>query len=572
MRLTPSGSAAIYAVAFFGLAAVLVSLIGNVVGSFSVGAELGHLTTRNFARLFDDPEFFGVLGRTMIQGAGTVVVMVFFALPIAWLIARSDIKGKATIFALLTAKLAVPGFITAMAYVWLFNPNNGMVNRWLGQGSLDAPPLADVYGLNWICFLQGVVLVPACVFLILPAFYLLDGTLEEAAWVSGVSRARAMRRIVLPLIAPALFAAMLFFFVIAIEVFDFVGLIGMPGKIQVLSLWIYDATHPVMGLPDYAFAAATGMVMFALSAVAIAFYVKFVQRAQSYAGLGGKGRRVELIRLGRWRWAATGFVALWLFITLVVPLATLVWASLVPFLEPPSVAALSRLSLKSYVFAFTYMAGPLVNTFLVMAVTVVLTVTWSASISWVVTRGRSGVGWRLDMIVFLSPAVPGMVAAVAFQILGIAIHRWLPLYGTIWLIAIAMATRLLAFGTRTVNAAAFQLHRELDEAAYASGVTSGTAFRRVFLPLVAPAVFYAALMAAMLSARELTLPLLIDTGNARLVSTLIFDLQTGGEVAAASAVGLYMILVLLALVLAARWIGDFTETGITSAPAGAKAG
>jgi iron(III) transport system permease protein len=159
-----------------------------------------------------------------------------------------------------------------------------------------------------------------------------------------------------------------------------------------------------------------------------------------------------------------------------------------------------------------------------------------------------------------------MVAAVAFQMMGIALHRWIPLYGSIWLIAIAMATRLLAFGTRTVNAAAFQINPELDEAAYASGVSRGRAFQRIFLPMVTPALFYAAIMAGMLSARELTLPLMIDTGHASLVSTLIFNLQTNGNVGPASAVGLYMIVLLLALVLAARWLGGFSERGITSAP------
>src|SRR5262249_42611163 len=217
-----------------------------------------------------------------------VVIMLLFSLPIAWLIARTDVKGKGTIFALLTAKLAVPGFVTAMAYVWLFNPNNGMVNELFGGASLDALPIANVYGLHWICFLQGVVLVPACVFLILPAFYMLDGTLEEAAWVSGISRARAIRRVVLPVLVPALIAAMLFFFVVAIEIFDFIGLIGMPGRIEVLSLWIYDATHPVTNVPDYGFAGAVGMVMFALSGVAIAFYVRFLRESQRYAVLRGK--------------------------------------------------------------------------------------------------------------------------------------------------------------------------------------------------------------------------------------------------------------------------------------------
>jgi iron(III) transport system permease protein len=348
-------------------------------------------------------------------------------------------------------------------------------------------------------------------------------------------------------------------------VFDFVGLIGMPGRVEVLSLWIYDATHPVTGVPDYGFAGAAGMLMFVLSGGAIALYVRYLRESQRYAVLRGKARHSEPLKLGRWRWAAITFVLVWLFLAFVIPVITLVWVSLVPFLQPPSAKAFAALNTKSYGFALTHLGTPLKNTLLVMAGAVILAVTWSASVSWIVTRSRTRLARWVDAIVFLSPAVPTMVAAVAFQMMGMSIHRWIPLYGSIWLIAIAMGTRMLAFGTRTVNAAALQIHAELDEAAYASGVSRLVTFRRIFLPIVMPALFYAALMVGMLAARELTLPLMINTGYAPLVSTLIFDLQTNGDFAGAAAVGIYMIAILLALVLVARKVTGVGEVGVTAA-------
>jgi iron(III) transport system permease protein len=561
----PSAIWWIYGLTILALASVLVSLLGNVIASASFEADIGTFTARNYVRLFGDAKLPIVLGRTLVQGAGTVVVMLLFSVPITWFIARTDFPWKGTLMALLTAKLAIPGFITAMAYVWLFNPSSGMINRMLGTTGLGDTAAFNVYGLDWICFLQGMVLVPAAVFMLLPAFQNMDATLEEAAWVSGVSRTRTVRRVVLPLMAPGVVAAMLFFFVVAIDVFDFVGLIGMPGRVEVLSLWIYDATHPVTGVPDYGFAGAAGMLMFVLSGGAIALYVRYLRESQRYAVLRGKARHSEPLKLGRWRWAAITFVLVWLFLAFVIPVITLVWVSLVPFLQPPSAKAFAALNTKSYGFALTHLGTPLKNTLLVMAGAVILAVTWSASVSWIVTRSRTRLARWVDAIVFLSPAVPTMVAAVAFQMMGMSIHRWIPLYGSIWLIAIAMGTRMLAFGTRTVNAAALQIHAELDEAAYASGVSRLVTFRRIFLPIVMPALFYAALMVGMLAARELTLPLMINTGYAPLVSTLIFDLQTNGDFAGAAAVGIYMIAILLALVLVARKVTGVGEVGVTAA-------
>jgi len=159
----------------------------------------------------------------------------------------------------------------------------------------------------------------------------------------------------------------------------------------------------------------------------------------------------------------------------------------------------------------------------------------------------------------LAPAVPTIVTGVAFQFLGIAIYHWLPLFGTIWLVAIAMGTRMLAYCTRTMNSTSLQIQFELDEAAYVSGVSKLDTFRRIFLPLMAPAIFYSALMVGMLAARDLTLPLVMNTGNSEVVATLIFNLQTNGEQNAAAAVALYMIVVLVVLALFARRMTGMQE-------------
>jgi iron(III) transport system permease protein len=112
-----------------------------------------------------------------------------------------------------------------------------------------------------------------------------------------------------------------------------------------------------------------------------------------------------------------------------------------------------------------------------------------------------------------------------------------------------------------MNGAALQLSPELEEAGWVSGVSKWRTFLGVFVPLMAPAIFYAALMVAMLAARDLTLPLIMGGGQTRLVSTLIYDLQTNGEYNSAAAVAIYMILVLVALALFARRLTGVAEIG-----------
>jgi len=358
-------------------------------------------------------------------------------------------------------------------------------------------------------------------------------------------------------LGPSMVAVSIFYFVIGVEMFDFVAIIGMPG--DVLVMWIYDAIAESDGPPNLGFAGAAGVVLFAICGGAIVFYARFLRQAKKYAVVGGKVRATAPQPLGELRWAAYGCVGFWLVATIIVPVITIIWVALVPFFQPPSIAALESVSLSSFSDALEWIGEPLKNTLILMVGSVVIAASLATSITWLVTRSQNGMAHWADSIVFLAPAVPTIVTGVAFQFMGIAIFHWLPLFGTIWLVAIAMGTRMLAYCTRTMNATSLQIQFELDEAAYASGVSKLDTFRRIFLPLMAPAIFYSALMVGMLAARDLTLPLVMNTGNSEVVATLIFNLQTNGEQNAAAAVALYMIVVLVLLALFARRITGMQE-------------
>lgn len=547
----------VYLFAGLGLFLVCISVFGNVVTSFSEEGDADKFSFANYYELFAQDELGSVTARTIVLGFGTVFWMFLFSFPFAWLLARTDFRFRTGLFSLLTAKLAIPGFITAMSYVWLFNPTSGLVNQLFDMTKFNGGALFDVYQLSWICFLQGIVLVPGGVFMMLPAFRNLDASLEEAAWVSGVSKAHTIRRVVLPLLGPSMVAVSIFYFVIGVEMFDFVAIIGLPG--DVLVLWIYDAIAESDGPPNLGFAGAAGVVLFAICGGAIVFYARFLKQAKKYAVVGGKVRASAPQPLGRWRWAAYGCVGFWLLASIIIPVITIIWVALVPFFQPPSLESLKTVNLNSFFDAIEWIGEPLKNTLILMAGSVVIAASLAISITWLVTRSRAGMAHWADSIVFLAPAVPTIVTGVAFQFLGIAIYHWLPLFGTIWLVAIAMGTRMLAYCTRTMNATSLQIQFELDEAAYVSGVSKLDTFRRIFLPLMAPAIFYSALMVGMLAARDLTLPLVMNTGNSEVVATLIFNLQTNGEQNAAAAVALYMIVVLVVLALFARRMTGMQE-------------
>lgn len=552
MSLGPKGfTALLRAIALSAVLCVFAMLTMLVIASFSPKSEFGAWTLANYIDLANLRQLWPAVGRTLMIGVGTTAFLMMFALPFTWVLSRTNFAWKGLLLTMLTVSLAIPAFVTAMAYVWLLNPNSGMLNKLL-ESSFGITRFFNIYSTGWICFIQALMLTPAAVFMMLPAFRNFDSTLEEAASVSGISARRAFFKIVLPTLAPAVGAVGIFFFILAVEIFDVVGVIGMPGNIDVITTLVYQSTYTVFGPPDYGFAATLGMPLLALCALGVMLYLWLLRRADRYSMLSGKNRAPILRDLGKWRPAVWGLVGLWGLLAVIIPFLTVVWTSLTPYLQPPSLAALSQLSLNSYRGVSGLIWSPFVNTIMLVIGTIIFSLIWSISVSWLATRIRSVPDKAIDAIVFLSLAVPGMLAAVAMQFLALSAYHWVPLLGTLWLIILTMAVRSLAFTTRTLNSSALQIHSSLEEAAYVSGVGRVRTFMRVFLPVIRPAVLFAVLVTTLISARELTIPLMLYSPKSSVISTTIFDLQATGRYDEAAVFSLLIIAILLVLALASR--------------------
>ena len=117
--------------------------------------------------------------------------------------------------------------------------------------------------------------------------------------------------------------------------------------------------HPSFGIPNFGFAGVMGMMLFGISGVAIVFYIRFLRKAERFAVIGGKSRRFEPQRLGRWRWAGLAFFALWVFLAVVLPVLTLIWVAALPFLQPFSIEAVGQLTVTHFVDALDFIGPPL---------------------------------------------------------------------------------------------------------------------------------------------------------------------------------------------------------------------
>jgi iron(III) transport system permease protein len=550
-----------------GLLIFLALIVGGpiaMVGLMSLRTgfpgEGGPLTLVNYSRVYTDLSTYEILLNTLFFATGTVVVALLFSMPLVWLLMRTDLPFKKTIYVLLTVGILIPVFLRTIAWILLLSPRIGLVNQWAQQVFGLDRPLASLYNLPGMAFIQGVSFVPSAFFMLAAAYRTMDPALEEAAYTAGVSKLRTFVWINIPMTLPAIAAVMVYLFMTAISVFEVPAIIGLPARILVLSSLIYTSTSPPSGLPEYGVAGAYGAVMLLAGLVLAYLYVRLVRQGKKYTIITGRGYRPREIALGRWKWPAIAFVLIYLSMEVFMPFLVLLWTSLLTHLQLPSAQALSNITLKNYVNIPDYAgARPFINTAILMVTVPSCAMLVSVLVSWVAIRTQVSFRGVLDTMAFLPHATPSILLAVGLGYLGLAHREIFPFYGTIVIIILAHTINWVAYGTRTTNSVMIQVHRELEEAGKVAGASAPRVFIRIVLPLVAAGVFNSWIWISLLSYREVTMALTLNSRNNAVISTVVWQFWGSGWVPEVSALG--VVLVFFAIVVVGGLRIGFSRLG-----------
>ena len=389
--------------------------------------------------------------------------------------------------------------------------------------------------------------------------------------MSGAPPWATVLRVTLPAIWPGLLAAAIYVCAVSIAAFDVPAILGLTGRIYTFSTYVFRQLTPTEGPPEYGSVATLSVIMVIL-AIVLSFGYRAVQRrAPSYAVVTGKAYQPRIMSLRRVRPLAIAFVAAFFVVSQGMPILMLAWASALPFLQVPSAQALAQVSLANYSGIPTdLVVRGIVNTGILMLVVPTVTIVLGSAISWVVLRSRVRGRALIDFFAFLPVTVPPIVFSVAALLLALFILRGIvPLYGTLSLLAIVYVIARLSYATRMMNSALIQIHPELDEAARMSGAATSGVLRSVLAPLLTPAILYAWMWIALLTYRELTLPVVLATGANLPFSVLVWSYVQSSSYGRASAAALMMLLLMIPVLflywLAARRIGTGALAGAAAA-------
>src|SRR5215471_2784042 len=134
--------------------AVLILLPMSWLAVYSLTDKTRHFTLQNFVTLFSDPDFLDPLLTTAIIAVTSAAICCAVAAPIGWLVSRTDMPGRQTIRALVTASFVTPPFLGAVAWELLAAPNSGLLNQFYRTvtGAESDSYLFNIYSLPGLIF------------------------------------------------------------------------------------------------------------------------------------------------------------------------------------------------------------------------------------------------------------------------------------------------------------------------------------------------------------------------------------------------------------------------------------
>lgn len=526
------------------LALILLPLVRIFLGpSF----DSGHLSFGFLLASWTRPRLRGALVNTLEASLATSVVATMVGTLFALLTVRTDMPFRRMASALIVSAFVTSSYLMAFAYVLLLGPNAGVINRAIDSVLGLKSSLFDIYSFSGYIFVASLEGVPLAFLTCAAALHHIDGSLENSARILGARSARVLLTITLPIVLPAIGASALLVFISTLSLYgapEVLGVRVVPTEIQAL-----------LGYPPHFDLAAGVSVFLILPALAsLLLYRLLTRRSGRFVTISGKAEQTEPISLGRLRWVAFALVAFYIVLALVLPYAMLLSAAF-------SVAAgdgLTRhnLTLANFAFAFhdSLTMRALRNSVFIGTLTAATATLVAAAIAMGQARARHGIRHSVtDVITMLPFGIPSIVIAVGviLSFIGPPVQ----LYGTIWIICLAMFIKFLPIAIRALAPVFAQIDGSLEDASRICGATPLTTWTRITIPLARKGLIAAALLVFVPAFRELGASMILTSPFNETIAFALMRAWGAVSFEVACTIGVLMLIVTLLVQITAARVG-----------------
>ncbi|NNF59150.1 MAG: iron ABC transporter permease [Rhodothermaceae bacterium] len=460
-----------------------------------------------------------LLGHTVGLAVGVLAVATVLAVPLAWLVTRTDLRGKRLATLLGVLPLAIPGYV--MAYALLGATSRG--------GLLVGLGLPRPSGYTGALLALGLYTFPYLFLNLRSALLGLDPSLEEAARSLGTSPRQVARRVVLPQLRPAFFAGSL---LVVLHVLGDFGVVSLM-RFETFSYAIYLQYSTAF---DRIYAAWLALMLLSLTGGLLVLEARLL-RGRQFARTGsGAARRADPTPLGRWTIPAYAFIVLVGLASVGVPVATVLhWLG-------RGAESVAWGALGSALWDSTRAAVPAALVAAALALPV----------AYLGVRRPSPAARVFERIAYLGYATPPLAFALALIVFSL---RAMPgLYQSLALLIGAYALHFLAEAIGPVRSALYQAPPRVQEAARILGRSPLRAFFDATFPLLRRGLGVSAAFVFLSALKELPITFLLSPLGFRSLAMGVWS--AAGESLFAVAAPYALVLILTSMLLVGLLLRD----------------
>ena len=503
----------------YPLLSVLVKSLQTDEGTFTFG---------NYTRFLTFKYLRSSLWNSLTTGFATAAASVAVGYAAAFTITRTSIRWKKALHLLFILPIISPPFTSALSILMLFGANGLITRGLLGIRNYN------IYGFKGVLISQIFTFAPVAYLTLKGVLESLNPTLEDAAMNVGAGRMQTFLRVTLPLSLPGIASA---FLVVLIEsLADFGNPLVLAGsRFPMLSTQAYLEITGSFNLP---LGAALAVVLLIPSITSFAIQRYYLQKRQyttvtgkptaSSSKLVSRGARRGLIAFSA---LFSGFVLLF-YGTIFLGAFTRVWGyDFSPTFD-------------HFAYAFGVGLGTIRDTIIVALCSTPLSGFLGMLIAFLVVRTSFPGKGLMEFTSILNFAVPGTVIGIGYIL---AFNRPpVVLMGTLAILVLNFVFRYIPVGIQSGIAVLRQIDPSIEEAAQNLGADRMTTFRKVTLPIIAPAFFSGLVFAFVRAMTAISAAIFLVSANWNLLTVQILNQVGSGRLGVAAAFSVILVVIVVA--------------------------
>ena len=487
----------------------------------------GQWTLSHYLAIGERRLYRNALINSVAVAAATGALSVVLGYLLAFVVTRTDIPLKRSLH--LTAMLPIisPPFVTAVSILFLFGFNGLISHGVLGLSDFS------IYGFRGVVLSQVFTFAPIAYLSLRGVLQSISPTLEDACFNLGGNRWQTFCRVTLPLSMPGIAGAFLVVFIESLA--DFGNPLVLAGA--AFPMLATQAYLEITGSFDLPRGAALAVVLLIPSITAFAVQRYYLARRQYITITGKPSTATSRLVSRRTKWT---LFTLALFFLLVVAL----------FYAVILIGATTRvwgtdytLTLEHFRYVFDVGFDAVKDTLVIALLSTPISGLLGMLIAFVVVRRRFPAKGVMEFSAILNFAVPGTVVGIGY-ILAFN-NPPFALTGTLAILVLAFVFRYMPVGTQSGIAVLRQIDPSIEEAAQNLGAGSLTTFRKITLPLIAPAFFSGLVYAFVRAMTAISAAIFLVSAHWNLMTVQILSQVGSGRLGVAAAFSVVLIVIVI---------------------------